>query len=81
MIKYGIRIRIFVFPSSGEKVGSHTLRTPTHYVAQLRKRMNVDGHIKSLKSYDYHVLMHTNVGIVCAVHNDKGSSDVKLNVE
>ncbi len=57
------------------------LRTPTHYVGQLRKRVNVDGHIKGLKSHDYHVLMHTNVGIVCAVHNDKGSSDIKLNVE
>lgn len=33
------------------------LRTPTHYVGQLRKRVNVDGHIKGLKSHDYHVLM------------------------
>jgi hypothetical protein len=33
------------------------LRTPTHYVGQLRKRVNVDGSIKSLKSHDYYVLM------------------------
>ena len=33
------------------------LRTPTHYVGQLKKRVNVDGHIKGLKSHDYHVFM------------------------
>jgi hypothetical protein len=34
-----------------------SLRTPTQYVGQLKKRVNVDGHIKGLKSHDYHVLM------------------------
>ena len=33
------------------------LKTPTHYVGQLRKRMNVDGTLKELKSHNYHVLM------------------------
>ena len=35
----------------------HALQIPTHYVRQLRKRVNVDGHINCLKSHDYHVLM------------------------
>ena len=35
----------------------HALRTPTHYVGQLTKRVNVDGRIKRLKFHDYHVLM------------------------
>jgi hypothetical protein len=33
------------------------LKTPTHYVGQLRERVHVDGSLKELKSYDYHVLM------------------------
>jgi hypothetical protein len=31
------------------------LKTPTHYVGQLRKRVNVDGRLQGLKSHDYHV--------------------------
>jgi hypothetical protein len=33
------------------------LKTPTHYVGQLRKRVHVDGSLKGLKSHDYHVFM------------------------
>ena len=34
-----------------------SLRTPTQYVGQLKKRVNMDGQIKGLKSHDYHVLL------------------------
>lgn len=34
-----------------------SLRTPTQYVGQLKKRVYVDGSMKGLKSHDYHVLM------------------------
>jgi hypothetical protein len=33
------------------------LRTPTHYVGQLAKRVTMDGELKGLKYHDYHVLM------------------------
>ncbi len=34
-----------------------SLRTPSKYVGQLKKRVNTDGQIKGLKSHDYHVLL------------------------
>ena len=34
------------------------LKTPTHYVGQLRKKIHMDGSLKGLTSYDYHVLIH-----------------------
>ena len=34
-----------------------SLRTPTQYLEQLKKHMNMDGQIKGLKSHDYHVLL------------------------
>lgn len=34
-----------------------SLRTPSKYVGQLKKRVNADGQIKGLKSHDYHVLL------------------------
>ena len=37
------------------------LQTPTHYVSQLRKRVNVNGHIKGLKSLGVHYTKHVRI--------------------
>ena len=56
------------------------LRTPTHYVGQLKRRVNVDGHMKGLKSHDYHVLMQQVLALCvrCIMEKEVRTSIIML---
>ena len=50
----------YVLTKEERKVFVHgigSLRTPTQYMGQLKKRVQMNGSMKGLKSHDYHVLM------------------------
>ena len=56
------------------------MRTPIHYMEQLIKRVNMDGHIKGVKSHDYHILMQQVLSLCmrCTMAKEIRTSKVML---